>query len=111
MWSRESVDVVVNEISLNYRDGNYAEMHAVVTNWNVDKQGLIYTDPQWINDFRVGLRALGFTEEMVHAVDYSEHGMQGTTFVSLDVGAAFLVEHPANAALLQEWDARRLHGN
>ena len=54
--------------------------------WDVDAQGLIYTDKLFIAELRKALAELGLSEK----VDYSEAGMQGRNFVSLDVGAEFL---------------------
>jgi hypothetical protein len=48
---------------------------------------LIYTDRQFQNELRVFLNQHG----LVGAdVDYSEQGMQGDDYVSLDVGRKFL---------------------
>lgn len=54
--------------------------------------GLIYTDPQWIKEFRLLLKAYGFGDNAINDVDYSEQGMQGDDYVSLDAGRAFIFE-------------------
>ncbi len=54
--------------------------------------GLIYTDKIWINEFRALMRSLGFTRNAVNDISYSEQGMQGEDFVSMDVGEDFLRE-------------------
>lgn len=60
--------------------------------WNIGKHGLIYTDKNWIKDFRNGLVAAGFSLKASKDVDYSEQGMQGNNYISLDVGKKFLKE-------------------
>ncbi len=60
--------------------------------WNPDKHGLIYTDAGWLRGLREVLSKKGFSPKAVKDVDYSEQGMQGDNFVSLDVGTAFCVE-------------------
>ncbi len=60
--------------------------------WDVEQEGLIYTDKIWINEFRALMRSLGFTRNAVNDISYSEQGMQGTDYVSMDVGKDFLSE-------------------
>lgn len=55
--------------------------------WDVKKDGLIYTDKQFLKDLRAFLDNHGLPGADVH---YSEQGMQGNDYVSLDVGADFL---------------------
>lgn len=55
--------------------------------WDVDRHGLIYTDSLFLAELRAELNQLGYTGS---DVDYSEQGMQGRDFVSLDVGGQFL---------------------
>jgi hypothetical protein len=53
---------------------------------------LIYTDPRWIGEFRALMRSLGFTSQACEDINYSEQGMQGDNYVSMDVGPPFLRE-------------------
>lgn len=53
--------------------------------WNPDTDGLIYTDSQFISELRNFLTAQGLPAD----VDYSEQGMQGDDYVSLDAGTEF----------------------
>jgi hypothetical protein len=48
--------------------------------WDV-KDGLIYNDEGFLNELRAALAEVGFNDE----IDYSEQGMQGKDFVSLDI--------------------------
>jgi hypothetical protein len=54
--------------------------------WDPDKYGLIYTDHQFLRDLRDAFRREGLSPD----VDYSEQGMQGDDYVSLDVGGEFI---------------------
>lgn len=57
------------------------------TSWSTDKDGLIYTDPAFLKDLRAFLREHGLPG---NDVQYSEQGMQGDSYVSLDVGKRFV---------------------
>ena len=58
--------------------------------WNTSEHGLIYTDPKWIEELRADLVQAGYPPGAVGDIDYSEQGMQGVNFVSLDAGSAFI---------------------
>lgn len=60
--------------------------------WNIETDGLIYTDKGWLSEFRNYLQTFGFSPKAVKDVDYSEQGMQGDDYVSLDIGKSFLKE-------------------
>lgn len=60
--------------------------------WNVREDGLIYTDDGFEAQLRARLAELGFNEAACADVDYSEQGMQGDDYVSLDIGHKFLSE-------------------
>lgn len=53
---------------------------------------MVYTDPRWIFEFRKFLQENGFSERAVEAIDYSEAGMQGSDYISLDIGDPFIIE-------------------
>jgi hypothetical protein len=53
--------------------------------WDVENDGLIYTDPAFLTAIR-----FAFDSNDIH---YSEHGMQGDGFVSFDVGLEFLSQY------------------
>lgn len=61
--------------------------------WNIYNHGLIYTDPQWLNHFRTYLMSIGFSKKASRDVDFSEQGMQGDNYVSLDIGYLFIKEY------------------
>lgn len=55
--------------------------------WSPDKHGLIYTDAGFLAELKEFLTRAQYD---VSDLSYSECGMQGDTFVSLDVGPAFI---------------------
>ncbi len=89
-WSNVTKTVLVTGLELSYvnDEGDFGELrvHFDTNTWDVDTDGLIYTDKQFINDLKVLLNRI----ELDTDVSYSEQGMQGDTFVSLDVGPEFI---------------------
>ena len=57
-----------------------------INTWNINKDGLIYTDIQFMKELRQFLDAHGLPGK---DVSYSEQGMQGDDYVSLDAGHKF----------------------
>jgi hypothetical protein len=91
LWSSTATKVQVTELELYtiYYDGDpIYELKAYFNkvNWDTNKLGLIYTDATWMRDFKQNLKQLGLGTD----VTYSEQGMQGDDYVSLDVGPKFL---------------------
>ena len=90
-WSNEEKAVKVTQLSLGYEndEGDFGELRVKfdTATWNVDDDGLIYTDSLFLNELREQLDLAGLPG---HDVDYSEQGMQGDNYVSLDVGEDFL---------------------
>jgi hypothetical protein len=91
LWSGEERAVTVTDIKLGYvaDDLDFGELCVVFNKktWDVDKHGLIYTDRQFLRELREFLDAQGLPGD---DVSYSEQGMQGNNYVSLDIGEAFL---------------------
>jgi hypothetical protein len=58
--------------------------------WVLKKHGMIYTDKGFLKTFRSELVSRGFSTEEAQNVEYSEHGMQGSNFVSFDIGEKFI---------------------
>lgn len=89
-WSNTAKEVEVVDMQLGYvsdeLDFGELRVYFNTATWNVNTDGLIYTDSQ----FRIDL--MKFIEQHGLVVDlcYSEQGMQGDNYVSLDVGKDFL---------------------
>lgn len=96
-WSAESKDTHITGVGLGFsnEEETFGELRARFTkdSWDVDTDGLIYTDPMWIREFRSKLQeAFHLTDAAVADIEYSEQGMQGDNYVSMDIGKDFLDE-------------------
>lgn len=103
LWSDEVRMVQITKLDFGYmsiiyypEDPFHGELRAYFEpsgfnpgSWNVEGHGLIYTDKLWMREFKAGLRAAGFSIKAVQNVGYSEQGMQGDNYVSMDVGPVF----------------------
>lgn len=68
----------------------YFEPHGFTPqSWNVDAHGQICSDRLWLKEFKAGLREHGFSIKAAQNVKYSTDDMQGSNYVSLDIGPAF----------------------
>ena len=90
-WSTASKAVTVTGLQLAYTNDelDFGELRVQFArgDWDVNKLGLIYTDTQFLDELRLLLTSMGFDAS---DVDYSEQGMQGDNYVSLDVGERFI---------------------
>jgi len=93
-WSALQTAVDIEKLDLQYcnpeKDFGELCVHFADYSWDVEHDGLIYTDPLFMQELRAYLVQLGFTEAEALDVSYSEQGMQGTEYVSCDVGAVFI---------------------
>ncbi len=103
-WSSvaKPVEIVDMRVIWMSDEGEYGEL-AVYFNtdtWNVDTDGLIYTDSQFKQDLMQFVKQHGLVVDLC----YSEQGMQGDDYVSFDIGADFLRSWQAKFGLdsLQE---------
>lgn len=89
-WSTVRKNVKVVGLGVAYinpeRDFGELRVYFDTKTWDVEKDGLIYTDARFIMELARKLAEVGFTAD----VSYSEQGMQGDDYVSLDVGKGFL---------------------
>ena len=90
-WSNVAKPVLITDMRVAYvsDEGDFGELRVYFDPkyWDVNVDGLIYTDTNFLAELREFLADQG----LVGAdVDYSEQGMQGNRYVSLDVGEAFL---------------------
>jgi hypothetical protein len=90
-WSKAVKQVRITDMRLGYvnEEEDFAELcvYFDTATWDVDKDGLIYTDGDFLFEMRLFLEQHGLAGS---DVDYSEAGMQGNDYVSCDVGKAFL---------------------
>jgi hypothetical protein len=89
-WSNVSKAVEVTDMKLGYvsDEGDFGELCVYFNTdmWNVNTDGLIYTDSQFKQDLMAFVKEQGLVVDLC----YSEQGMQGDNYVSLDVGKEFL---------------------
>lgn len=90
LWSNKVKQVKVEGLALAYEndEGNFGELRVYfdTKSWDVEKDGLIYTDSVFLRELWGALYDAGYSTD----VSYSEQGMQGDDYVSLDVGGAFI---------------------
>lgn len=120
LWSSSPRKVKLIEAKLfcPYTEDEYEEdalpdlrVRFYLNSWNPDKDGLIYTDPGWLKDFKKVLLAKGFSPKAVRGVEYSEQGMQGDNYVSLDISKVFLAEWQQKKLGIhfREWEPKHSH--
>jgi hypothetical protein len=89
-WSSKATAVTVEALDLQYitNDKDFGELciHFNTNDWDTKTDGLIYTDTQFKQDLMAFVKEQGLVVDLC----YSEQGMQGDNYVSLDVGAEFL---------------------
>ena len=89
-WSDVAKEVRLTGIDLGYinEEEDFGELRVYFDkSWDVYKDGLIYTDRLFLD--LLGAELLGAGLNSID-VSYSEQGMQGDNYVSLDVGPVFL---------------------
>jgi hypothetical protein len=91
LWSNVARAVRIVDMQLGYEsdEGDFGELRVVfdTETWDVNTDGLIYTDRQFERELQAFLTAHGLAGA---DVSYSEQGMQGDDYVSCDVGEKFL---------------------
>jgi len=91
LWSakRRAVEIVDMRLGYVNDEQDFGELcvYYNTATWETGKDGLIYTDLGWITDLQEFLNTHGLPGK---DVTYSEQGMQGDDYVSLDVGEKFL---------------------
>jgi hypothetical protein len=96
LWSATEKFVSINRVRLAYLDDelDFGELRAYFDprEWDTDNDGLIYTDKAWMQGFRECMKTLGFSDAALEDISYSEAGMQGDNYVSMDVSGAFIRE-------------------
>lgn len=101
-WTKRVGNVDILGFGIDHTTGmedDYGEMRVYfeisprkANGWVTRNHGLIYTDRLWLSMLRRYLQEQGFSKKAVEDVSYSEQGMQGSNYVSLDIGEDFLKE-------------------
>lgn len=90
-WSDVAQAVTILALAVTYvndeKDFGELRVYFDKATWDVKSDGLIYTDSQFKRELKEWLTSLGYNSS---DVSYSEQGMQGDDYVSLDVGIQFL---------------------
>ena len=88
-WSRTAKAVEIVNMQMGYvaDDKEFGELcvYFNTADWDVNKDGLIYTDSEFLHELNAFL-----VEQGLSTVSYSEQGMQGDNYVSLDVEDEFI---------------------
>ena len=105
-WQFKGVvrEVQVTDMKLGFIDNDeeYGELRVYFNpeTYPVKTLGLIYTDERFLLELRRLLRLHCFNAD---DVGYSEQGMQGRDFVSLDIGKKFIKSLREKTSNLEEW--------
>lgn len=96
LWSATEKFVSINRVRLAYvnDEGDFGELRAYFDpqEWDTDNNGLIYTDKAWMSSFLSCMATMGFSVQALADIGYSEAGMQGGNYVSMDVSGDFIRE-------------------
>jgi hypothetical protein len=84
LWSDKETIVDITAILPDTVRDKYITFMVFFENWNVDEDGLIYTDKTFKEDFRNHLIYLGLNPEVAARISYTEQGMQGDDYVSME---------------------------
>lgn len=79
----------INIKSLDVIDGIELRAYFSVDDWDTYEHGFIYTDEGWLESFKKQLVTIGIHPKQCDGIGYSEYGMQGEEYVSLDVPDGF----------------------
>lgn len=94
-WSTAIKNVRITDMQLGYvaEDKEFGELRVYFNteDWDVNVDGLIYTDSGFYEDLQAFIKLHGLVVDLC----YSEQGMQGDDYVSLDVGAEFIASWEA----------------
>jgi len=97
-WSNKAKPVRITDMKVTYinDEGDFGELRVYFNtqDWDVNVDGLIYTDKQFMQECKAFLAAQGLPSK---DISYSEQGMQGNNYVSMDI---------VTAKFLQAWDSK-----
>lgn len=83
LWSYRSTIVEVTSLTIKWEGGNMVEINVSfdTNTWNVERDGLIYTDELFLEGLHRKISDLCGNNT---TLDYTEEGMQGDDYVSLE---------------------------
>ena len=101
-WSKEKRKILLTKAELVFYHEEFSDficqsekahgelrVYFSIKSWNYNKYGLIYTDRLFVRELRVAFKNYGLNFKPSD-LDYTEQGMQGDDYVSLDVEGKFL---------------------
>jgi len=93
-WSTSKNIVKITHIRLTTygNDHGYLDVY-FHDGWNIDKDGLIYSDENALKDIRQMLSKMGLNTNELY---YSEQGMQGRDFINFAVDKKFIDSYKKN---------------
>ena len=99
-WSDVAKPVKIVGFSVPYinDENDFGELRVYfdTKTWDVYTDGLIYTDRQFEKELVEFLTSIGLRGS---DITYSEQGMQGDNYVSLDIGEDFIKSYDADPAV------------
>ena len=89
LWSNVVKSVHILDMVVDISDFDFGELRVYFhpNSWNIHRDGLIYTDKQFLAEMRDFLNKHGLDG---NDVEYSEQGMQDESYVSCDIGSKFI---------------------
>lgn len=91
LWSNHVAKVGIIDLDINFitDDLEFGELHVIfdIATWSTKQHGLIYTDKKFMDQLQQYLISIGLAGNDAY---YSEQGMQGSSFVSLDINRSFI---------------------
>lgn len=86
LWSHKQKKVKIVDVAQRREYTNELQLYFSKKSWNIKEDGLIYTDEKFIKQFRKYLVSKGMPKKIANDIDYTEQGMQGDDYVSLEYG-------------------------
>ncbi len=88
MWSSVEGPVVITSIHADYSADGWGSLYVNfdIASWDVDANGLIYTDDQFLEELQQWMIERGVASA-AEGISYSEQGMQGDDYVHFDLSA------------------------
>ena len=106
LWSSRSAIVEVTSLTVKWEGGKVVEINVSFdpNTWSVEHYGLIYTDKLFLEGLRQKISELCGNNT---TLDYTEQGMQGEDYVSLecnDCYAMLSILNPAAQEIIDEME-------